>query len=387
MRTVHRLQGESGSMPFALIGIILVAGLCAALFSTTIATQRSVREDRQFHRALNGSDAGVQQALTQISELPDNGTSHIDGTATVDGVEFEWSAARTGSQWEVTSQGVAGEQTRTVEATIERHGTFLVGAFADLRLTLLGNNHVDSYNSATGATDTGVGSVGSNGDIILNGGAFADVVMLYGDATCTGHGAGNGCDDGQVSGQDSRFDIEAIENSIAATIDSTCGDTFEDYVASSYGPLVAGETYCFLRMEVDRDVEIQAAADGSPPSVDNPVTILLDGNFYMKKKFHLNCSGCDAAGATPDSGALQIYGTGDTFDVENHANIAAAIAMPAANCEGPAAQAHIYGALLCDEIKSRGGWKFHYDEALENVDSGFWDITGWREEMQGESSF
>lgn len=385
MTGLRRSSDEQGSMPFALIGIILVAGLVAALFSVTLSTQESVRADRQFHRSLTGSDAGVQQALTHISELPDASTTSLSGTATIDDVEFAWTADRNGNRWEVKSTGNDGGEARTVEATIERYGTFLVGAFADIAFTMRGANGADSYNSATGATDTGEGSVGSNGEMTMNGNAFADRILLYGDATCDGAG----CDSGEISGQDTRFDIDAIEASIAQMIDDTCGGVFESYRASTYGPLVAGETYCFSGMIVDQDTELANSTDGTPPSLQNPVTILLPGSFEMANHTSLNCPSCGSATDTPDSGSLQIYGTGTEFKLGNHTEIAAAIAMPAAACQGSPsnAQAHIYGSMLCDDLDNQGGWDFHYDQNLENVDTGFWDITAWREELAGESSF
>lgn len=382
----HRLGDDDGSLPFALIGIILVAGLCAALFTITIATQRSVREDRQFHQALTGSDAGVQQALTQISELPDATTTSLSGSASLEGVTFDWEATRNGNMWEVTSTGVDDGQTRIVEAEIERYGTFLVGAFADMAFTMRGDNGADSYNSGTGETGTGIGSVGSNGAVTMNGNAFADQILLYGDATCTG----NGCDSGQLIGEDTRFDIEAVEADIAQTIVDTCGGSLETYTASTYGPLVAGQTYCFSSMNVDEDVVLQDSSDGTAPSLDNPVTILLEGNFDMANDTSLNCPSCDGTGnSTPAATALQIYGTGTEFRIGNHSELAAAIAMPSAACQGSPsnAQAEIYGAMICDDLSNQGGWNFHYDELLQEVDSGYWDITDWREEFQGTTSF
>ena len=385
MMALRRLQDERGSMPFALIGIILIGGLVTALFSITIATQHSVRSDRQFHRSLTGSDAGVQQALTQISELPDASTTSLTGTATVDDVEFTWTAVRNGNTWEVTSVGSAGEQSRTVEAVIERSSAFLVGAFADIAFTMRGSNGADSYNASTGATGTGAGSIGSNGEITMNGNAFADVILLYGDATCDG----NGCDSGEISGQDTRFDIEAIEATIADLIDSTCTGGFENYRASTYGPLVAGETYCFSGMVVDQDTELQPSGDGTPPSLENPVTVLLAGNYDQSNHTSMNCPSCGSASDTPTSGSLQIYGTGTDLTIGNHSNLAAAVAMPAAACQGSPsnAQAHIYGSMVCDDLDNQGGWNFHYDQNLEQVDTGFWDVAAWREEMQGETSF
>lgn len=383
--SMRRLCGQDGSLPFTMLAIIGVAGMVSALFSITVATQRSVRDDRSFQAAIQTSDAGVQQALTQISELTTSATTSLAGTATVGGGTFDWTAQRNGNTWEVTSTGTTNDTSRRIEATISRSGTFLVGAFADVAFTMRGANGADSYNSAAGTIGTGQGSIGSNGDLELEGNAFADQILLYGEAASC---EGLGCVPGKIEGSDTRFDIDAIEDDIQAQMTALCAGGFVPYVASSFGNLEGGETYCFSSMNVDQDV-VLASGGAGPAAITNPVTIYLSGNFDMANATRLNCALCVDQTSKPDAGALQIYSTGAQVALGNQTFIAAAIAAPNASCQGSPsnAQANIYGAMVCNDLSNQGGWSFHYDQSLASVDTGFWDIADWREELQGESSF
>lgn len=386
----RRWADEKGSLPFTMLAVIGVGGMVGALFSITIATQQSVRDDRAFQTSIQSSDAGVQQALTQISELTSSATTTLSGTSTLGGSDFTWTANRNGNTWEVQSTGTSGAGgpnpvSRNIEATISRSGTFLVGAFADVAFTMRGSNGADSYNSATGSAGTGQGSIGSNGAITLNGNAFADQILLYGDAASC---SGNGCSTGDIIGNDTRFDIDAIATDIQNQMDAVCTSGFVPYVASSFGTLQGGQTYCFSSMNVNQDVVLAAGPTGAA-SLNNPVTIYLSGNYDMSNGTRLNCSGCANATSTPDAGALQIYSTGSQIAIGNHTYIAGAIAAPNASCQGSPsnAQANIYGAMVCNDLSNQGGWGFHYDQSLESVDTGYWDIAEWREELDGQTSF
>lgn len=374
------LADDGGSMLFALLGVIMVAGLAVALFTISLNLQRQTRSDRDFQTAITGGDAGVYQALTQISFLPDATTSSLADTSTIGDTTYSWTADRVGATWQVRARAETGGRTRYVEAEVSRSSRFIIGAFADVAFTMRGSNGADSYNSRTGTIDTGNGSVGSNGALTMNGNAFADRIFLYGDnATCDG----NGCSSGELTGSDQPFDIDALTADIEAEMDAACVGGYEGYVASTYGDLVGGTTYCFSSMFVDSDVVLQGA------SLDDPVTIYLSGDFDMSNHTHLNCLACVDETSVPLATALQIYGTGTSFRIGNQSEMAAAVAMPNASCQGSPsnAQADIYGAMICDDLSNQGGWRFHFDESLLDLGNGQWDVTAWREEVGGTTSF
>lgn len=373
------LRSDEGSLLFALLGVLVVTGIATSLFAVTRNLQDQTRSGRDHQVAITGADAGVHHALTTISLLQDPTVTALQDTSTVGDVDFSWTAERAGAGWQVRARATKGGRERVVEAVVERSSRFVIGAFADVAFTMRGGNGVDSYNSSTSATDTGNGSVGTNGALEMNGNAHADRIHLFGpNATCTK----SGCDSGQLVGVNEPLDVDAMTAAIQAEMDAACGGNHSGWLASAGGPLVGGTTYCFSDMTVDADVVLQGASSA------NPVTIYLSGDFDMANHVRLNCAGC-GAGSTPDAAGLQVYGTGTSFRLGNHAWLAAAIAVPNASCQGSPsnAQAEVFGAMVCDDLSNQGGWNFHFDDSLLDLGNGQWDVTAWREEVGGTTSF
>lgn len=389
----RRVHAQDGSLPFAMLGILVVTAIVVGLVTRTVFTLKQTTDDREFQSAVLGADAGVQQALTQISVLTDNTTAALNDNGEVGDVAFEWEARRSGSTWQIESWGTDGDAIRKVEAQVERPTVFTMAAFADVKFIMSGNNGASSYNSATGdvgdGDGTGNGSVGTNGSITLRGSAFADRVDLFGpDATCDGNGCSRG--DGMV-GHDDPFDLDALADAIADEAEAACGGVYTGWQASRDDPLRGGTTYCLSEVNFDTDTDLIDA------SIDNPVVIYLDGELSASNHTNVNCSGCDRLNGTlPDASALQIYSNGESVRIGVQAAFAAALLAPAATCQGnPAgAQADIYGSMICDIIGranggsgNQGGWRFHFDDHLMNLANGKWDITGWREEPGDTTSF
>jgi len=375
-----RRAGDDGSMILALLGVLMSTGMIVVLFSLTMNVMAATREDRDFQFSLHGGDTGVYQALTQISLLSDPAVGSLSATGGIGDASFSWTAERVGSAWRVTSQGTRGERSRKIEATVARASTFLIGAFADVAFTMRGSNGADSYDSASGETGTGMGSIGSNGAITMNGNAFADRILLYGEpASCSG----NGCSSGDIEGSDTPFNIDAVTAAIEQGMDANCSAGFSAYQSSLHGTLTPG-VHCFTSMLIDTDTLVGAAA-----AWDNPVIVYLTGNLDMSNNTRLNCATCFDAASTPDAGALQIYSTGPQVTLGNHVFVAAGIAAPNASCQGSPsnAQAEIYGSMICSDLSNQGGWNFHFDTNLLRLGNGYWDITDWREERNDTTSF
>lgn len=382
------LRHDHGSMPLALLAIITIGGIVAALFTITVSTQRSVRQDRNFQVSINGSDAGVQQAATQINELNDDTVTTLSDSSTVGATTFTWEAERIGNTWEVTSTGTTNQESRRVEAEVSRDGIFDVAAFADVSFDLNGNSSgLDSYDSQIPNSDqnggTGNGSAGSNGEISVGGFSGGDSFRLYGpNASCD-------CDEDKKVGSPAPYPIDEVLAGIQEDMDAACDPAdFEVYNSDSYGQLVAGTTYCFSEMNITGKkptVTLGNSADGTAPSLKNPVIVYLTGGFDAPNGTTLNCPDCP----TPDAGRLQVYSLGQNFTLGNQSLIAGAFAFPNASCGGgpSSAQTEIFGSLICNEIGNQGGWKLHYDDNLRNLVDNFWDITAFREELPGETSF
>lgn len=381
---------DDGSLVLTLLVAIIVAGLAATLVGTTMTGQRKVRHDRDFQLAINGADAAVQQAVTVISTLPYGaGHAHLDSTGRDtrlgDDIDFEWTARRTSPiAWEIRGTGVRNGVARTVEALAVRDAMFFLAAFADIGFVMRGNNEVRSYNAIH--TNTGFGAVGSNGTIeILGNSSWVDLVMLMGpNADCVRNIR---CQDRPIHGFSEAFDLNAVAENIEESMNAACapGD-FRAYNASVDGDLRGGQTYCFTTMSTPNHGGFEVVNG----SADNPAIVYLTGNFTTGNHSRINCpsSACTLS-ARPDSAALQIYSLGEQVTIGNHTSIAAAIAAPRANCQGAPsnAQASLYGAIVCKDLRNQGGWNFYFDERLLNLGSGQFDIREWREEPGGTTSF
>lgn len=398
---------QEGSLTLALLASMVVGGLVLTLVATTITGTRSVRNDRQFQTAINGADAAMQQAVTYISQLPDGeppasactaGAPGAGCVVTLDSLgfddqlgelsTFDWTATQVNeSRWELRGTGLVGNVQRVVEAQIGKEAFFTIGAFGDKGLNAGGSNWVKSFDGVSPGY-TGRGSVGSNGEIRLVGNARADIAALFGPATCVPNT--NGCDPDNISFTNfpDVFDIDAVYEAI------------EDYKAamcagSNLGTLTAkdtvwqgGEVYCYTSIMVPKDATITLTG----ADTEDPVVVFVDELMQFGNSAQVNCSPptCLENGTSkPETAALQIYSTGSEVSLGNHSQYAFAVAAPKADCKGnPSnAQATIYGSMLCGDLTNQGGWNFVFDERLANLSVGAWQVTDWREEHEGTSSF
>lgn len=198
---------ERGSLPLALLVVIVVAGLASVLIARVVVGERTVRFDNTFTRELHTADAGVAEALFRISEDVGSIRQTSIGASeplsgAVNGQEFNALVERIGSrEWRITSvsreAGAAAGSgpERTVVAEIIEEPLFYPGAFGDSLIQLNGANRVDSYHSkqpdSSGVctvpaercrwgTDpifgTENGSLGTNGEFDFQGGGAGDVV-------------------------------------------------------------------------------------------------------------------------------------------------------------------------------------------------------------------
>jgi hypothetical protein len=376
---------EGGSMVVALLASIVVGGLAVALVGTTMTGQKKVQHDRDFQLAVNGAEAGVNDAITRITTLGDDITTvSLDGDGVLSDSEiaYSWDAVKdTIISWRVTGTGERNGTSRTIEALAVRDAIFFMAAFADIGIALKGGNIVQSY-SAT-QVDTGNGAVGSNGEIysIGAGSSAVDLIMLMGSgASCDG----NVCDEAEILGFNSAFDLEKIADSIREAMEG-CNDTFSAYDAATGHVLEGGNTYCFS--------DVKVGSQGQLPlqnhSRENPVRILMTGTFQTGNQAKVNCgSGCSVTNF-PDASALQIYSTGPAVRLGNQSQLSGAIAAPYATCEGnpSVAQADIYGAIICNDMRNQGGWNFYFDDRLLDLGSGQYEIQEWREEVGGSTSW
>jgi hypothetical protein len=386
---MFRSHREEGSLVIALLASIIVGGLAVALVGTTMTGQKKVQHDRDFQLAINGAEAGVNDALTRITAIKAEdalSTTSLSGNGALSdgGIGYDWIAEKdTLISWRITGTGTRNGSSRTIEALAIRDAIFFMAAFADIGIGFKGGNIVQSYSATTLDTDSGNGAAGSNGAIytIGNGSSNVDIVMLMGSgATCSG----NVCTSAEIIGFSSAFDLDKIAKNIEGAMES-CNGSFSAYDAATGPTLEGGKTYCFS--------DVKVGGHGQLPLINqsrtNPVRILMTGTFSSGNQSKINCgSGCDVT-KFPDAAALQIYSLGPAVLLGNHSQISAAIAAPYATCKGnpSVAQADIYGAIICNDMDTQGGWNFYFDDRLLDLGSGQYEIKEWREEVGGSTSW
>ncbi|HEU0132829.1 MAG TPA: hypothetical protein VFQ85_17755 [Mycobacteriales bacterium] len=395
-RLVRKRQAgdDAGSMVLALVVILMTGTIITGLSVVMINGQTQSRFDQNYTNALHGADAGLQQALFQANSGKTPTTSCTSAAPCLDGdVKFWWSTATTTNGWTVTSVGQRGAVKRTVVADVVKAPRFFLAAFGDKEIELKGSNGADSYNHLTGATDTGNGALGSNGDVNMDGAStHADLVDLYNHDTahntCTQSGNGDGCDNVATVGPKldlaSDQNMQFINDQLAACASV---ETLPDWVASANSGTIAprgfGVPWCFNTLTFD----VNTTVTGTDA---NPVVIFVKGQIDIGQGINVNCGTCSNTPATPTASNLLIYSAGSTdtesVGIGNQSKFAGAIYAPRAGCLGnpSAAQADIYGALICGSIGritsgNQGGWSFHFDDALTSIGTGGYRITRWDE--------
>lgn len=190
-------RDERGSIPLALLAVLVISGLVVVLLVTTVSAQRQARHDRDFTTVLFAADAAVQQARFRLGASTSLTTRVPLAGSTAAGVQedcpllgeswcvtggsaatgtYEWYAQRIGytRSWEVFAAGDRNGVRRRLRVIVEEGRRFFASAFADTIANFGNNNVADSYNS--GRTGTArwpgpgrQGVVGSNGTVETGG--------------------------------------------------------------------------------------------------------------------------------------------------------------------------------------------------------------------------
>ena len=338
----------------------------------------------------------------------------ITGT-TNDGGSYSVSATKTNYTWTVTSVGTnSSGKTRTVQNKVSVTPLFNMAAFGKVEITFLGGNGADSYNSnlnsdicaasigynsspssnyvdpgpatnaGTNSTQTDIsmcqptqlGAAGTNGQLSLQGGVAAridsaniynamdHVVDPYPNATGTCVGVTATCDlynTGRLT-----YEREPVP---FPNINSCQFPAGASPVASNGGGTFGGRAYNLSDVTLDGSTVIT----GTP---SQPTILCVSGKLTVAPQQLINFtpgSHTVAPSSTPalvprPPASLLIFVTGTSnsgVTMGDHASISAAIYAPyAAIVCGP--QGNIYGSLVANSIDNKGGWNFHYDDALRD---------------------
>lgn len=404
---MRHFSDDRGSLPLAMLAVIMITGFVAALVTYVIGSTRFARHDRAYTEVVQVSDAGAQAGVQyllravpaeELADRPDGYT--YTGSGSLDGNAYSWTATKNPRgddplMWEVESTSTnaaganVGDVTRQVAIEIRDTNLFFVAAFSDRQFTLRGGNAADSYDIIIGSGATGNGIVGSNETIRLNGNTYVDGVQLHNFdalpdyARCDGRDIAGQCADlldgiapsgtfgpRLAVGVNQTLDTGFIDDQLA-----NCPDPLPDFDATSntmIGTTGATEVLCFDNFSIDRNVDV---------TVRGPVEIYVYGTISIGNQATLNCTACSTA-SRPDAADVQIFSDGDPVNIGNHSYVAAGIYAPESDCGGnPSnAQADIFGSLICGQITNQGGWAFHYDDQLSGIGTGNFTVSAWREE-------
>lgn len=396
---IHR-HDERGSIPMALLVMIVLSGLIAVLLSRTVAGTRAAGFDNDFTPVVHAADVGAQQATYKITRSIDPSLdvtpsgSTLSGSGSVPEGDYEWDAVRCGGTpqparcteegvtdpltWVVTSTATQNDTSRQVVTLVRDHSRFEVALFAAVGIDMNGNNTASSYPSG----DMGV--IATNGDVRLHGSSTTvDGVHLYNwDADpdidrCNG----NDCDD-------VRSDPPIAPSAqFGPPLDlSVAHIAFIEEQLAACGPAADLQPLTYENTTLPRPGQSNVVC-GSSLYLDNvtmtaPMQFYISGNVSFPKQTKVNCVQCTLA-ERPVASDLQIYTLGDTvYFGQNHLSIAAAIFAPNAFCDGRA-QTTIFGTLICKSLDTNGGWEFYYDERLGDIGGAGFQEEEWRENTAG----
>ena len=400
---------ERGSIPLALLAIIAIGGVVAALFASTLAGQQDARRDQDFTSVIQGADEGVQAAFNYLARNvataatpPNVGTTigPFTGTTT-DGSAFSWTAQRAEPmRWDVTALGSRDGQQRTVLAAIGDTALFDVALVATSQATLrwVTADAYDGSGPCAGADCRGV--VASNGVIALSDdSALADSFDGFrltnwavdpGSHRCTGGGrCADALADPTVApsrvedlplaigdGLPLAFIEQQLDQCRAANGGSLDSITYPEQGGFIMGPPYSEEIRCAQDLTIDIDTQVENRATFY---VAGSVTITQDLGDGVRT---VNCSEGCGSGATPTAGRLRIYSVGSRVEIGTGTSLAAGIYAPNAQClSGGAAQAQVFGAMVCREIESTVDWAFHYDARLADQGTGRYRLVSWEEQV------
>ena len=189
MRRERFCSSKSGSalLP-VLLAMIAMAGMGAAVISTSLYRQSAARSVHEQERAFQAAMSGIDLALYEMQEGLDVDSGGVGNTAgTLKGGQFTASITPTFAgpgEYTLSSTGGFGPADHGIELVLTSESKFPYGVFGRDTFTMSGSYAIDSYDSQAGtyASQFAIdhagenAAIGSNGDITAGGGT------VWGDA-------------------------------------------------------------------------------------------------------------------------------------------------------------------------------------------------------------
>lgn len=408
---------ERGSLPLALLAVLLVGGLVTVLLTTIVTGQGQTRFDQGYEQALQVAETGLDRMTHLVRSGQRDSDFTVDGSG--ESGAYEGTAVRDErGDWELTATGTApGGTTRTARATIRWESVFGVAAFGRTQIGMRGGNTADSFESGTldpvndtfdptpggsavclsdGSTadpakaadssgtrmcnPTGNGVVATNGELFLRGGVIDEVdraeVHYAREGVsdplpgATGYCAGvtETCANDKLV--HFREPLELEPDPVVPPADLVNQGSF------SGGALPAGRQL-YTNVTLDSDTVVE----GTPT---DPTVVYLTGTLRVPNgavvNFQEDSNGDPTVPEPPSSLLIFSSGVGPALRFGNHASFSGAVFAPRAAFSGGAA-GNIYGSMVTGSVSTQGSWNFHYDDALGEVETeAKREVEEWREE-------
>ena len=419
---MHLRRSERGSLPIVMLATMIVGSLITVLVGTVVVGQGQTRFDQGFEQSLQIAETGLERMVSLIESRQRTESFTLDVPP---GARYSGFADLEGRIWTLTATGTVDrpcqpgpapcETSRTLTLTISVESLFNVAAFGRTQVELRGSNSADSYRSGTFTTPT-VFSLLANSSGICNG-LFAANPFSSADSNgtrmCMPTGQGVVATNqelyllGQVMDNVDRAEIHYARDNVTnplpgATgfcggVPATCASSKLRYLVdpielepdpvvpppdltnqgSFAGSVLPAGRQLYTNMTLETGTEVQ----GTP---ENPSIVYLTGTLTVPNGAVVNFRKTSLVLGNwvpkPSPGLLIFSaGVGPALRFGNHASFAGAVYAPRATFSGGAA-GNIYGSMVTGSISTQGGWNFHYDEALGDVDTEARFVTsGWAE--------
>ncbi len=414
--TVPPLRSERGSLPVAMLAVLVVGSLVTVLVGTVVVGERQTRFDQGFEQSLQVAETGLERMIHLVASGQRTDDFSLADTA-VAGGRYQGVADRNRRDWYLEATGTAPDGTsRTVSVTVAVESLFGVAAYGRTQVGLRGDNTADSYKSGT-FDDLGAFTLlGDGSNICRSDGTTADPFATAdssGTRMCTPTGNGVVATNeelfllgGVIAGVDraevhyARDPTKVADPLPGATgfcggVTETCTSPklayFREPIELEPDPLVppadlanqgsfAGTSLPAGRqLYTNVTLDTNTVIEGTP---ENPTVVYLTGTLTIPNQAVVNFrQTLDGRWVPKPSPGLLVFsaGVGPALRFGNHASFSGAVYAPRATFSGGAA-GNIYGSMVTGSISTQGSWNFHYDDALGDVSTHARRvIRGWAE--------
>ncbi|MFH1719470.1 MAG: collagen-binding domain-containing protein [Planctomycetota bacterium] len=383
------------AVPLAMVAIMMLLAMGVGLLNLGLTSRTYSARTAADIAARCAADAGLTKALFEMNEklktkpwsdgvLPtvmNQPLSSCDAT-------FSYEVVPSAGGYVVGCIGTSGYAERRIYATIELQGPFEHAILTKNSLILKSGTVVDGYNSTDpldtdadvdiGTQSTAALSVYLNmgvtvdGSVIVGVGGNPDTVIKDLGATTQGKYAATSNDPlpqitppsltvmGQtIAAKGETVTLTPDDNGQYGNISLAKGGAQGGAVPGVL-EVTGGDVVLYITGDIDlgQDCEIVVRDDAT-------LTLYVDGDIHCNEN-----SGVNSESPPEEASTLKLYGTSDStqdFDIKAKSAWTGVIYAPNADID-LYAKGDAYGSVVANTFEFKAGGKYHYDEALRNVE-------------------